>query len=82
MNHHYETETEKEIITLADVTAGANVRLHHMTVQLDEVDQLGPCDARGSAAHGLNLTEVSYLRRGQRRRQIYLSNTPVERLAS
>lgn len=82
MNHNYETEKAKKITTLADVTAGANVKLHHMAVQLDEVDQLGPCDARGSAAYGLDLTEVSYLRRGERRRQIYLSNTPVERLAS
>jgi hypothetical protein len=42
----------------------------------------GVVTPRGSAAHGLDLTEVSYLRRGERRRQIYLSNTPVVRLAS
>jgi len=82
MKHHDEKEKAKRITTLADISPGANVQLHHMAVQLDEVDQLGRCDARGSAAYGLDLTEVSYLRRGERHRQIYLSNTPVERLAS
>jgi len=56
------------------------VRLHNVAVQLDEVDQLGPCDNRGSAAYGYPLTRVSYLRRGKRREKIFLSHTPVELL--
>jgi hypothetical protein len=39
-------------------------------VQLDEVERLGMCDTRGSAAYGLDLTKVTYLRRGRRRERI------------
>lgn len=80
MNH--DTESEKEFTTLAAVTPGAIVRLHKMDVELESVDQLGRCTNRGSAAYGLELTKVEYHRRGKRREQVYLSNTPVERLAS
>ena len=81
MNHNDETE-KKTITTLADLDAGNIVRLGDRAVQLDEVEQLGMCDNRGSAAYGLDLTKVTYLRRGKRRERIYPSMTPVERLAS
>ncbi|MET0862728.1 MAG: hypothetical protein ABWZ98_00190 [Nakamurella sp.] len=80
MNHHDDNETE--LTTLATVAPGATIRLHDMAVELDEVDQLGRCDNRGSAAYGLELTSVEYLRGGKRRKRIYLSTTPVELLAS
>jgi hypothetical protein len=73
---------EKEMTTLADLDSGVSVLMHNKAVQLDEVDQLGPCDARGSAAYGLDLTRVAFIWRGKRRSRIYLSHTPVERLAS
>lgn len=81
MNHNDETE-KKTLTTLADLNAGNIVRLSDRSVQLDEVEQLGMCDNRGSAAYGLDLTKVTYLRRGKRRERIYPSMTPVERLAS
>ncbi len=40
------------------------------------------CDTRGSASYGLDLTKVTYLRRGKRRERIYPSMTLIERLAS
>ena len=80
--NHYEEREENRTATLASIVPGDEVRLHHMAVQLDEVDQLGPCDNRGSAAYGYDLTRVSFLRRGKRRERIYLSNTPVDLLAS
>lgn len=80
---NYDDETgKKTITTLADLNAGSTVLLDHRTVQLDEVEQLGMCDNRGSAAYGLDLTKVTYLRRGKRRARIYPSMTLIERLAS
>jgi hypothetical protein len=81
MNHNDETG-KKTITTLADLDAGSTVRLDDQSVQLDEVEQLGMCDTRGSAAYGLDLTKVTYLRRGKRRERIYPSMTLIERLAS
>lgn len=81
MNYNDETG-KKTITTLADLEAGTLVLLGDRAVQLDAVDQLGTCRARGSAAYGLDLTKVTYLRRGKRRERIYPSMTPVERLAS
>lgn len=81
MNHNDNTEN-MTITTLAHLDAGNTVRLDDQAVQLDEVEQLGMCDSRGSAAYGLNLTKVTYLRRGKRRERIYPSMTSVERLAS
>lgn len=84
MNYNQEREENRTVIltTLASLESGDAIRLHRMPVQLDEVDQLGPCDNRGSAAYGYPLTKVSYLRRGKRRERIFLSQTPVELLAS
>ncbi len=81
MNHNNETG-KKSITTLADLDAGSTVRLGDRAVHLDEVEQLGTCDTRGSAAYGLDLTKVTYLRRGKRRERIYPSMTLIERLAS
>lgn len=81
MNHNNERE-ENLTTTLSSVAPGDSVRLHHMAVQLDEVDQLGPCDNRGSAAYGFGLTRVAYRRNGKRRQRIFLSHTPVELLAA
>ena len=80
MNHNKEREGNRTA-TLATLEPGDAVRLHNFAVQLDEVDQLGPCDNRGSAAYGYPLTRVTYLRRGKRREKIFLSHTPVELLA-
>ena len=81
MNYNDETG-KKTIITLADLDAGSTIRLNDRAVELEDVEQLGMCDNRGSAAYGLDLTKVTYLRRGKRRERIYPSMTPIERLAS
>ncbi len=82
MNHSRKTHEHDAMTTLATLTPGAVVRLHNRTVELADVDQLGRCQVRGSAAYGLDLTEVAYLRRGRLRRRIYPSITPVERVAA
>ena len=69
-------------ITLATASAGTTVVLDDQEVELDEVDHLGTCRARGSAAFGMDLTKVSYLRHGKHRERIYPSKTLIERLAS
>lgn len=80
---NYNDKTGKTTITtLGDLDAGTTVLLGDRVVELEEVDQLGTCRARGSAAYGLDLTKVTYLRRGKRRERIYPSMTPIERLAS
>jgi hypothetical protein len=81
MNHNDE-KGMKSIITLADVDAGSTVQFDDRVIELEDVEQLGRCDNRGSAAYGLNLTKVTYLRRGKRRERIYPSMTSIERLAS
>ncbi len=82
MNHSRNTHEYDHPTTLATLAPGEVVRLHNRTVELTDVEQLGRCDVRGSAAYGLNLTEVAFVRRGKLRRRIYPSVTPVERIAA
>lgn len=81
MSHNNNDQERTPVITLAEVAAGTTVLLDDQAVELDQVDQLGICRARGSAAYGLRLTKVGYLRRGQHRERIYPSKTSVVRLA-
>lgn len=66
--------------TLGAISAGSTIVLHRATVTVDDVEQLGRLDQRGSAMHGFPLTRIGFRSGGRTVERVYLSTTPVQQL--
>lgn len=76
------SDLNPNLTTLGDITAGSTILLHRATVQVEDVEQLGRLDQRGSAVHGFPLTRIAFRAGGRTVERVYLSTTPVQQLPS